>query len=380
MTIDFGTITEGELDAVANAVRVLSVDEDAGRGVVLRCLDGKRTWDVGTDEAWVRVTGDAQDFDGVYVLPTRVITGAAEFAENGGGCNLTIRDRVAVVTSTGGSSFEIGLVSKDPVLRPSTSKNPVRVSVSMRELQRAMSVATEIPEVDDMSTIFSKPPTCHFEISKGLLSISRDWSYANCANTVVNIPGTTVGKGRFHSRCFTLAFFLARHVVGDSEVTLSFDPEAGQFLQASFDSTSMFVERHPEGAAQFHPQLVSWLKDNDHRYAEETSSGTFAIDYKGTPMRVQLLDGVESVLRSTITILHGVRETAKLLRELNRLNTTRCGIRIWHDNNMVVVGRDDRCENSPNLKVIFDSLVREANDLDGLLGPMFGGDSSPRAA
>jgi hypothetical protein len=75
-----------------------------------------------------------------------------------------------------------------------------------------------------------------------------------------------------------------------------------------------------------------------------------------------------------------VKETPKLLRELNRLNLTRVGVRIWHDNNMVVVGSDEKCEGQSNLTNILANLSREARHLGGLLGPMYGGTPPAKAA
>ena len=94
---------------------------------------------------------------------------------------------------------------------------------------------------------------------------------------------------------------------------------------------------------------------------------------------MQLFDGSEPILRATVTILHNVTESVKLLREINRLNATRVGNRIWIDNNMLVVGSEMRCDETRMLTPILDSLVSEARYLGGLLGPMFSG-TAPAAA
>jgi hypothetical protein len=162
-------------------------------------------------------------------------------------------------------------------------------------------------------------------------------------------------------------------------VSLSFDPVGGRYMDVRVDSLCAHLERHPEGAAQFYPQVVSWLKENSVTYVQD-SSGVIAANYEDTAVRLQLFDGTDPVLRATVTVLHGVKESAKLLRELNRLNTTRVGIRIWHDNNMVVVGFDEKCEGTTNLKSMLASITREARHLGGLLGPMYGGTPPAKAA
>lgn len=382
MNVDFGTISEGELQSLASAIRVATIEEDRGVGVVLRCVNGARTWDLGSDDMWMRITGDAQNFDGVYHLPARIILGAAEFSENSGGCNLVVRDRIVVATATNGTSLELALGTKEPVVRTSPPIGTVTVTVGLRDLQRMLSVATEMPlDVDDMMSLYSKPPTGHVEVSKGKLTLRRSWSYVNCPDTIVTVPAKTTGTGTFYCKYYALTNFLSRQIIGgDPDVTIAFDPLDGRFLSASFDNATIYVERHPQGAATFYPQIIHWLKENDYQFVEDVPSSTIAVKHENVAVRLQLLDGAEEILRSTVTVLHGVKETAKLLRELNRLNTTRAGIRIWHDNNMIVVGRDDRCEGSSNLKPILDSLTREARDLGGLLGPMFGGTQPAKAA
>ena len=101
--------------------------------------------------------------------------------------------------------------------------------------------------------------------------------------------------------------------------------------------------------------------------------GIIAANYEDVVVRIQLFDGAEPILRSTATVLHHVKNSAKLLRELNLLNITRVGTRVWWDNGMVVVGVDTLCEGSKSLTPILDSLVGEARYLGGALGPMFGG-------
>jgi hypothetical protein len=98
--------------------------------------------------------------------------------------------------------------------------------------------------------------------------------------------------------------------------------------------------------------------------------------YKNVVVRAQLFDGVEPILRCTTTVLHNTVESIKLLREINRLNTTRVGTRIWCDNNMVVVGAEMRCDETRQLTPLLDGLVREAYNLGDVLGPMYGGTSS----
>ncbi|MEY3389163.1 MAG: hypothetical protein RLZ74_769 [Actinomycetota bacterium] len=381
MNVDLGTIPESELQLVAAMIRVATVEEDRGSGVIVRSENGIRTWEVGDDELWTTVHGEAHHFEGTYNLPGRIVLGASEFAENGTSCELVVRDRMAIAQASNGTTLQLAIASKTPQVRTSDEFHPVSAEISLRDLQRAFSVATEFPlDVEDFMEIYSKPPTGHFEVSKNQITIRRSWAYVGGLDTVVTIPARTKGTGTFYAKYYALNNLLSRtFFAGDPMVSLSFDPVGGRYMDVRVDSLCAHLERHPEGAAQFYPQVVSWLKENSVTYVQD-SSGVIAANYEDTAVRLQLFDGTDPVLRATVTVLHGVKESAKLLRELNRLNTTRVGIRIWHDNNMIVVGFDEKCEGTTNLKSMLANVTREARHLGGLLGPMYGGTPPAKAA
>jgi hypothetical protein len=47
---------------------------------------------------------------------------------------------------------------------------------------------------------------------------------------------------------------------------------------------------------------------------------------------------------------------------------------------MIVVGAEMRCEHVKDMTGLLDGLVKEAQHLGGLLGPMFGGTTPVKAA
>lgn len=381
MNVDLGVITEGELQLVSSIIRFATVEEDRGVGVVVRCVNGRRTWQVGDDDQWSTITGEHHTFDGVYTIPGRLILGAAEFAENGTTCSLSIEDKVAIARSTNGLTLQLAISTKDPVIRTNDDLYTVEATMSVRELQKALSIATEFPlDIEDFSEMFKKPPTGEVTVERGLFTVTRSWSYMGCPDTNVKIPAKTKGKGSFSFKLFDLGAVMSRlFLPGDPEVTISFEPVAGRILRVSTDSLTIHMTRAPEGAATFYPVVVGWLKEFGNEFVED-DHGVIVIDYDDVKVRLQLFDGEDSILRATVTVLHGVKETPKLLRELNRLNLTRVGVRIWHDNNMVVVGTDEKCEGTSNIANILRILSREAKHLGGLLGPMHGGTPPAKAA
>ncbi|MEN9746979.1 MAG: hypothetical protein RL729_1451, partial [Actinomycetota bacterium] len=44
MKVNIGDISEAELDLVMSAIRLSVLEEDKGRGVLVTCINGMRTW------------------------------------------------------------------------------------------------------------------------------------------------------------------------------------------------------------------------------------------------------------------------------------------------------------------------------------------------
>jgi hypothetical protein len=165
----------------------------------------------------------------------------------------------------------------------------------------------------------------------------------------------------------------------DPELTISFNSEIGQHLQIQCDQFSINFDRRLDGAGVYFPQIVEYLEEKKITHIVH-DNGLIAANYKDVKVRIQLFDGSEPVIRATSTVLHNVTQNVKLLREINRLNTTRVGVRVWCDNNMIVVGAEMRCEHVKDMTGLLDGLVKEAQHLGGLLGPMFGGNAPAKAA
>jgi len=165
----------------------------------------------------------------------------------------------------------------------------------------------------------------------------------------------------------------------DPEITIRFNSEIGQYLEVSSDEFTIHFDRRLDGAGIYFPQVVEYLEEKKISHLVH-DNGLIAANYKDVNVRLQLFDGTQPVIRATSTVLHNVTQNVKLLREINRLNTTRVGVRVWCDNNMIVVGAEMRCEHVKDMTGLLDGLVKEAQHLGGLLGPMFGGTAPAKAA
>ncbi len=90
MNADIGTIPESELDLLNCAVRICEPTEKEGQGVLVTCIDGVRTWQVSDREYSITIRGEQQNFIGNYLIPGRLIKGAAYFGDMEHSCNIEI--------------------------------------------------------------------------------------------------------------------------------------------------------------------------------------------------------------------------------------------------------------------------------------------------
>ena len=193
-------------------------------------------------------------------------------------------------------------------------------------------------------------------------------------------PTETTGTGVFSLSHLLLDNIMNRLMVNsDPELTISFNSEIGEYLQIQCDQFSINFDRRLDGAGVFFPQVIEYLEEKKISHLIH-DNGLIAANHQDVNVRIQLFDGTEPIIRATVTVLHNVTQNVKLLRELNRLNTTRVGVRVWCDNNMIVVGAEMRCEHIKDMTGLLDGVVKEAQHLGGLLGPMFSGTAPVKAA
>jgi len=374
MRVDIGSIPKSELDLILSVVRVVGPEEEHGQGVLVTCNSGTRTWQMAKSDLWITIRGDQHSFDGTYIIPGRIFVGAASFGDADNSCNISVVDNVAIAQAPSGPSMKLGMSTEVLEFKEFDAHAPVTAELSFREFQRVCSIMGDLPmNFTDYGRIFSQPPIGHVTVANNVLTMRRHWGHLGCLDTVVTIGAITSGTGSFTlNHTFLDALTNRLQLVGDPTVTISFDPDKGQYLHMSTDQISVHFDRHADGAALFFPLVEHYLGEHEIEYLVH-DDGLIAAKYQDVVVRMQLFDGTEPTLRSTVTVLHHVKNSTKLLREINLLNTTRVGIRVWWDNGMVVVGADMRCDEIKMLTPILDSLVREARYLGGALGPMFGG-------
>ena len=377
MNVDLGTILEEELDILNAAVNLCEPTEVDGQGVLVTCVNGVRTWQVTSKDFGITIRGDKHQFDGNFVLPGRLINGAASFGDMEHSCQISIEDNFAIASSSSGSSMRIATATTVPQFQTFEHNNVAKAVVPFRELQRMSSLMGLTPmDYSDYDKMFAQPPAGHISIESGKVNFNRSWQYIGCPDTSLSLSAKTQKSGSFCVNHLAFEMVLNRFwCIHEAEATIGFDPEEGQYLEVRTDRVSIHFKLLLDGAARFFPMVKDYLDTRKIEYLVH-DNGQIAMKYKNVVVRAQLFDGVEPILRCTTTVLHNTVESIKLLREINRLNTTRVGTRIWCDNNMVVVGAEMRCDETRHLTPLLDGLVREAYNLGDVLGPMYGGASS----
>jgi len=379
--VNIGDITESEIDLVMSAIRLSVLEEDKGRGVLVTCIDGMRTWQMNSEDTWITIPGEHHSFEGSYQIPGRLILSAYTLNSAGGTCNLSIDHDSATIRSSNGGEIQMAVCAKTPEFKTFSEDPNVTAMVQFRDFQRICSVLAEMPiDIEDFMSFFSQPPLGQVTIDKKGITLRRSWSYVGCPDTVVKQPAQTTGTGTFSLSHLLLDNMMNRLFINsDPELTMSFNSETGQYLQIQCDQFSINFDRKLSGAEIYFPQVIEYLEEKKISHLVH-NNGLIAANYKDVNVRIQLFDGTEPVIRATSTVLHNVTQNVKLLREINRLNTTRVGVRVWCDNNMIVVGAEMRCEHVKDMTGLLDGLVKEAQHLGGLLGPMFGGNEPKKAA
>ena len=381
MKVNIGDISESELDLVMSAIRMSVLEEDKGRGFLVTCINGRRTWQMNSDDTWITIPGEHHSFEGSFQIPGRLILSAYSLNSAGGTCNLSVDHDSAKITSSNGGEIQMGVCKITPEFKTFSDEPNVTAKVQYRDFQRICSVLAEMPiDIEDFMSFFSQPPLGQVIIDKKSITLRRSWSYVGCPDTVVKQPAQTTGTGSFSLSHLLLDNLMNRLIINsDPELTISFNSEIGQHLQIQCDQFEVNFDRRLDGAGVYFPQIVEYLEEKKITHLVH-DNGLIAANYKNVNVRIQLFDGTEPVVRATSTVLHNVTQNVKLLRELNRLNTTRVGVRVWCDNNMIVVGAEMRCEQVKDMTGLLDGLVKEAKHLGGLLGPMFGGNTPAKAA
>jgi hypothetical protein len=364
-----------------SAIRMSVLEEDKGRGVLVTCVNGMRTWQMNSDDTWITIPGDHHSFEGSFQIPGRLILSANTLNSAGGTCNLSVDHDSAKITSSNGGEIQMGVCKKTPEFKTFSDEPNVTAKIQYRDFQRICSVLAEMPiDIEDFMSFFSQPPLGQVIIDKKSITLRRSWSYVGCPDTVVKQPALTTGTGSFSLSHLLLDNLMNRLFINsDPELTISFNSEIGQHLQIQCDQFTINFDRRLSGAEIYFPQMIEYLEEKKISHLVH-DNGLIAAKYKDVNVRIQLFDGIEPVIRATSTVLHNVTQNVKLLREINRLNTTRVGVRVWCDNNMIVVGAEMRCEHSKDMTGLLDGLVKEAQHLGGLLGPMFGGNAPAKAA
>jgi hypothetical protein len=371
-----GSVPEGELSAVLSHLHSFHPTEEHGEGVLLTCVDGRRTWQLASNDVCATIRGGRHSFAGTYLLPGRVVVAADRMVPLGGECTMHAADGGVTieVDETLRATYSLGTAV--PRLRTFGGQAVVRARLPFIDLKLIASLIGDLPmDPTDFEEMSSVPPYATVRVADGQIQMFREWAYMGASDVALSATAATEGTGSFVVNILSFDAHLSMMQIDDSprsEVLVSFDPRFGDFLAVEGDSFSLHFSRRSNGAADYFDRLIAALASGniDHRVDSE---GIVAAMYRGVPMRLQLLDGDKPVLRCTATVLHGVASGDDLLRELNGLNATRVGTRIWLDNNMVVVGSDVRFDDSRSPYPTLAAVAGEARHLGALLSVTFGG-------
>ena len=374
MTIDLGTLEHDELHHLYSSVRIFEPREEHERGVLLTCIDGRRVWQMESDDAVMTIFGGPATFEDDYYVPGRLIAGAQTLDTMEDECRLTVEDDDIVASTPEGNYMRMRLFEIIPDFIVIPEHGTVSARIGFHDLQRITYILGELPmDATDFDKMATEPPVGTVTIGNGMITFTRQWRYMGCVDTQLGLKAITSGSGSFDVGHIALK----RHVnhvweLRSSESTVRFDPDFGQYLTIANDEFVIHLKRRTMGAAQYFDSLKFFLNEEGLDFLI-SNDGIIAVSCGPIPVRMQFLDGKSPILRCTVTVLRNVESSQHLLEEINALNRTRVGSRVWIDGDLLVVGQDMQCNESTSYKALLTSVTDEARYLGTLLAPHFGG-------
>jgi hypothetical protein len=320
------------------------------------------------------INGGEHRFEGDYHIPGRLISGVHALHSTHNPCRLTATDDDVIAFTDDGTSMRMRLFELVPRFVVVEEHSTVEARVGFHELQRITQLLGELPmDATNFEKMATEPPVGTVSVEDGALIFTRLWRYMGCVDTHLRLAAQTTGTGSIDIGHIALR----NHVnylweLNSSDTRVRFDPDFGRYLTIDNEHFAIHLKRRVMGAARFFDSLKFFLKEQGLDFLI-SNDGVIAVSCGPVPVRMQFLDGKNPILRCSVTVLRDVEATKELLEELNSLNRTRVGIRVWIDGDLVVVGQDLRCDESTSYGALLDAVLDEAHYLGGVLTPMFGG-------
>ncbi len=187
-TVQIGEISSDEFRLVKSAVDFVKSDASSQTGPLIKCVNGRRIWQISSDDAVVTVFGETCDFEGIYLLGSQFITNCVPLFKLDENVRLSINDReITAISPTGTLTMPCGPMVDNFV--SSTQINTVFAHLPFRHLFRAIDTASDLPDNISFRAMQQNddPPPTAISVGNGQLTCRTNWkSFARGLKATVN--------------------------------------------------------------------------------------------------------------------------------------------------------------------------------------------------
>jgi hypothetical protein len=366
-TID---VPENELDTLAALTTAWAPDEQAGFGVWLEVVDGRRVWTAQSGPVVFRFRGGPSDQPAAPVsLPVRLLWWAVRMSGATGACTIGVRDGEVAIAEAGGRSIVIDLES-GPCDPPAIQDGPTAATATMTAEDLRALVWESCVKAPGTDTDHGMPPPI-LSVEPGVVVAAIDWTPHDGLRTTLRQACTTTGAARV-----SVPTSLVREAVlalPDGEVVLRFPAGADQPLQVDGTDLTLILPCRRPGPDQEHlaRQVWSILDDMVDEPFDAVDLHVFVGVVGGRELRVEVHDlGGRSVVRCSTVVVRDVTSGDDLLRRINDANAGLAGIRLWLDEDRVVAATDVPSSMIIALPETLESMAEQLHGFDVYLGAM----------
>ena len=372
--IDIGCVPLDEIRLVHGATQLVNWDSDSMAGPIVRCENGRRIWEITSDDAAIVVYGDVCTFEETLMFGRQFIENCLPLARLDDNIHLTVVDRKVTANSPSGSiSMFCG---------PSISRfegideiDSVTASMPFRHLFRALDTASDLPSNISERVIHTNPeaPATVLKVSEGILTCTTNWKPYGSHEVTTTTPANTLGTGSIAINSQTVNRMIHTiGLLGNPEFTISFDQLSGDYIKFSSPKVFIALKRTLIGAVAIHFQICETLQKLLQKYTVN-DRGNIIVVIENRPITISVLeqnDGNDHLIRLSHTIVRNATTTLDLLKEINVSNQMLAKNKIWMDGDRVNIGLDIRDDEASEIYSRLKVIVADAKKLDGVLQPL----------
>ena len=373
-TVHLGEISTEELRLVKSAVDFVKWDSESRGGPLVKSLNGRRVWQVTSDDSRVTIFGDECQFEGIYMLSTQFIANCVPLIKLDDNLHLSIVDRQITATSISGTvTMYCGPMTDNFVI--SSQANTVFAQLPFRSLFRAIDTASELPDnvSPDALRRNDDPPPTTITIGNNYLTCFTDWRSYGCQDVTTSAVASTLSNGAISVCAQTLNRMVNLFgLVGNPEFTVAFDPLTSDFVEFSTSACHIAVRRKLVGPDLLLKQIRETLTGLFQQHTV-SDRGAIAAIIDGCPIRICILESESTgtnILRLTHTVLRDASQTLDLLKEINVFNQQLVCSRAWIEDDRVILGIDLDQNDVAKIYEHLKKLATDASKLDGVLEPL----------